>query len=104
MTVGALVAVDVVPSSDSTGIGTRVAYGAIGVFLAFVSVEVALRLFDEGRTTPRDPASVAIADPAAKSDAEFAKLVNPAKVIAFKPSLANQQRLDFLLDKQKETG
>ena len=30
--------------------------------------------------------------------------MNPAKVVAFKPSTANQQRLDFLLDKQKEDG
>lgn len=29
--------------------------------------------------------------------------MNPEKVINFKPSPAHQQRLDFLLDKQKET-
>jgi hypothetical protein len=30
--------------------------------------------------------------------------MNPKKVIAFKPSSANQERLDTLLDKQKDTG
>ncbi|MEO6820856.1 MAG: hypothetical protein ABI204_14075 [Ginsengibacter sp.] len=34
--------------------------------------------------------------------AEFMASMNPAKVIAFKPSSANQIRFDFLLDKQKE--
>lgn len=33
----------------------------------------------------------------------FIASMNPNKVIAFKPSKANQDRLDFLLDKQKET-
>lgn len=32
----------------------------------------------------------------------FIASMNPEKVIAFKPSKANQERLDFLLDKQKE--
>lgn len=36
--------------------------------------------------------------------AAFMADMNPAKVIAFKPSATNQQRLDFLLDKQKEDG
>ncbi len=37
--------------------------------------------------------------------AEFmAAGMNPEKVIAFKPSKANQQRLDLLLDKQKMGG
>ena len=36
--------------------------------------------------------------------AEFMASMNPEKVIAFKPSTANQERLDFLLDKQKDTG
>lgn len=36
--------------------------------------------------------------------ATFMADMNPAKVIAFKPSAANQQRLDFLLDKQKSDG
>lgn len=35
--------------------------------------------------------------------ADFMATMNPEKVIAFKPSKANQNRLDFLLDKQKET-
>ncbi len=35
--------------------------------------------------------------------AEFMASMNPEKVIAFKPSKANQNRLDFLLDKQTET-
>jgi hypothetical protein len=30
--------------------------------------------------------------------------MNPEKVISFKPSKTNQERLDFLLDKQKEKG
>lgn len=32
--------------------------------------------------------------------AEFMANMNPAKVIAFKPSATNQTRFDFLLDKQ----
>ncbi len=36
--------------------------------------------------------------------AAFMADMNPAKVIAFKPSVANQQRLDLLLDKQKSDG
>jgi hypothetical protein len=36
--------------------------------------------------------------------AEFMATMNPAKVIAFKPSTANQTRFDFLLDKQTDTG
>ena len=36
--------------------------------------------------------------------ATFMASMNPKKVIAFKPSKANQNRLDFLLDKQKEKG
>ena len=36
--------------------------------------------------------------------AEFMASMNPAKVIAFKPSPENQTRFDFLLDKQKDTG
>jgi hypothetical protein len=36
--------------------------------------------------------------------AEFMASMNPEKVIAFKPSKANQNRLDFLLDKQAETN
>ena len=32
----------------------------------------------------------------------FIASMNPEKVVAFKPSKANQERLDFLLDKQKE--
>lgn len=36
--------------------------------------------------------------------AAFMADMNPAKVIAFKPSATNQQRLDFLLDKQKDNG
>lgn len=36
--------------------------------------------------------------------ATFMASMNPEKVIAFKPSKANQNRLDFLLDKQKEKG
>ncbi|PWK29195.1 hypothetical protein LV89_00033 [Arcicella aurantiaca] len=34
--------------------------------------------------------------------ASFMASMNPEKVIAFKPSKANQNRLDFLLDKQTE--
>ena len=34
--------------------------------------------------------------------ADFMASMNPEKVIAFKPSNANQNRLDSLLDKQKE--
>jgi hypothetical protein len=34
--------------------------------------------------------------------ADFMASMNPEKVIAFKPSKSNQNRLDFLLDKQKE--
>lgn len=30
--------------------------------------------------------------------------MNPEKVVSFKSSPTHQQRLDFLLDKQKETG
>ena len=33
--------------------------------------------------------------------ADFMASMNPEKVIAFKPSKSNQNRLDFLLDKQK---
>jgi hypothetical protein len=36
--------------------------------------------------------------------AEFMASMNPAMVIAFKPSSANQTRFDFLLDKQKDSG
>jgi len=36
--------------------------------------------------------------------ATFMASMNPEKVVAFKPSPANQQRLDFLLVKQKESG
>lgn len=36
--------------------------------------------------------------------AEFMAGMNPEKVVAFKPSVANQQRLDFLLDKQQDSG
>ena len=36
--------------------------------------------------------------------ATFMASMNPKKVVAFKPSKANQDRLDFLLDKQKEEG
>ena len=36
--------------------------------------------------------------------ATFMASMNPEKVIAFKPSKANQNRLDFLLDKQKGKG
>ena len=36
--------------------------------------------------------------------AAFMAGMNPEKVVAFKPSPANQERLDFLLDKQKEQG
>lgn len=32
----------------------------------------------------------------------FIASMNPEKVVAFKPSKANQERLDFLLDKQRE--
>jgi hypothetical protein len=35
--------------------------------------------------------------------ASFMASMNPEKVIAFKPSSTNQERLDFLLDKQKES-
>lgn len=34
--------------------------------------------------------------------ADFMATMNPARVIAFKPSEANQNRLDFLLGKQLE--
>jgi hypothetical protein len=34
--------------------------------------------------------------------ATFMAGMNPARVVAFKPSATNQQRLNFLLDKQKE--
>jgi hypothetical protein len=34
----------------------------------------------------------------------FIASMNPEKVMAFKPSSTNQDRLDFLLDKQKDTG
>jgi hypothetical protein len=34
--------------------------------------------------------------------ASFMASMNPEKVIAFKPSSTSQERLDFLLDKQKE--
>ena len=33
----------------------------------------------------------------------FIASMNPEKVVAFKPSKPNQDRLDFLLDKQRET-
>jgi hypothetical protein len=36
--------------------------------------------------------------------ASFMASMNPAKVVAFKPSKKHQARLDFLLDKQKEEG
>ena len=36
--------------------------------------------------------------------ATFMASMNPKKVVAFKPSKANQERLDFLLYKQKEEG
>ena len=36
--------------------------------------------------------------------AEFMATMNPAKVIAFKPSATNQTRFDFLLDKQTGIG
>lgn len=36
--------------------------------------------------------------------AAFMAGMNPEKVVAFKPSEANQQRLDDLLDKQKESS
>ena len=36
--------------------------------------------------------------------AAFMASMNPEKVIAFKPSEANQERLDNLLDKQKNEG
>lgn len=35
--------------------------------------------------------------------AEFMAAMNPAKVIAFKPSDANQIRFDYLLEKQTES-
>ena len=34
----------------------------------------------------------------------FIASMNPEKVIAFKPSPTNQDRLDLLLDKHKDTG
>ncbi len=36
--------------------------------------------------------------------ANFMATMNPEMVVRFKPSPANQERLDFLLDKQKESG
>lgn len=36
--------------------------------------------------------------------AAFVASMNPEKVVAFKPSKANQERLDSLLDKQKTEG
>ena len=36
--------------------------------------------------------------------ANFMAGMNPEKVLAFKPSKANQARLDTLLDKQKSSG
>ena len=36
--------------------------------------------------------------------ADFMATMNPAKVIAFKPSDANQSRFNFLLDKQMRTN
>ncbi|NUO03620.1 MAG: hypothetical protein HUU01_23645 [Saprospiraceae bacterium] len=36
--------------------------------------------------------------------ANFMAAMDPEKVIAFKPSQANQERLNFLLDKRKESG
>ena len=36
--------------------------------------------------------------------AAFVASMNPEKVVAFKPSKANQARLDWLLDKQKAQG
>lgn len=36
--------------------------------------------------------------------AAFMAGMNPEKVVAFKPSEANQERLDSLLDKQKQSG
>lgn len=38
-----------------------------------------------------------------KEVAEFMATMDPAKVIAFKPSPANQTRFDFLLDKKAES-
>lgn len=35
--------------------------------------------------------------------ASFMASMDPKKVLAFKPSEANQERLDFLLDKQMES-
>lgn len=35
--------------------------------------------------------------------AEFMANMNPSRVIAFKPSDANQSRFDFLLDKQENS-
>ena len=35
--------------------------------------------------------------------ADFMATMNPAKVIEFKPSIANQNRFAFLLDKQTDT-
>jgi len=36
--------------------------------------------------------------------ANFMAAMNPEKVLAFKPSQVNQERLDSLLDKKKESG
>ncbi len=36
--------------------------------------------------------------------AEFIANMNPSNVIAFKPSTDNQNRFDFLLEKNKETN
>jgi hypothetical protein len=36
--------------------------------------------------------------------AQFMASMNPEKVIQFKPSTTNQERLNFLLDKQKDSG
>jgi hypothetical protein len=35
---------------------------------------------------------------------EFIASINPEKVIAFRPSVPQQERLDMLLDKQREEG
>ena len=35
--------------------------------------------------------------------ADFMATMNPAKVVAFKPSKANQNRFDFLLEKHNES-
>lgn len=85
MTVGAPVAVDVIPPSDSTGLGTKVAYGAIGILLAFVSAVVGLGLFDEGRTNRRDPAAVATAEPAVRTDAPVAGSTIVAPTLGTRP-------------------